>query len=71
LYSTARFNLASRGVRQPVQPNTFYAPLLVFDKTLAQSRFAVVNCSDVVMCVFYSPILTRSLIFFQLWIAVS
>jgi len=41
-------------------------PLLVFDKTLAQPYFAVVNCSDVVMIVFYSTVLTRILIFLQL-----
>jgi len=40
--------------------------LLVFDKTLAQLCFAVVNCSDAVMSVFHSPVLTRSLIFLQL-----
>jgi len=46
LCSLARFDLANRGVRQPVQPHFFYARLLVFDKTLAQFDFAVVNCSD-------------------------
>jgi len=53
-------------VRQPVQPQTFYAPLLVFDKTSAQHHFAAVNCSDAVMSVFYYPVLMRSLIFLQL-----
>jgi len=38
--------------------------------TLAQPHFAV-NCSDAVMSVFYSLVLTRSLIFLQLWTAVS
>ena len=52
-------------MRQPVQPRTFYARLLVFDETLAQSHFAVVNCSDVVMSVIYIPVLTHSLIFLQ------
>jgi len=47
-------DLAHRGVRQTVQSHTFYAPLLVFDTTLAQSHFAVVNRPDVVMSVFYS-----------------
>jgi len=47
----ARFDLANRDVRQPVQPHT-YARLLVFDETLAQPYFAVVNCSDAVMSVF-------------------
>jgi len=66
LCSLARFDLANRGVRQPVQPHTFYARLLVFDKTLAQRLFAVVNCSDAVISVFYCPVLTRSLILLQL-----
>jgi len=63
LCSLASFDHANRGVRQPVQPNTFYVRLLVFDKTSPQPHFAVVNCSDVVMNVFYYPVLTRSLIF--------
>jgi len=62
----AKFGLANQGVRQPVQLHTFNAQLPVFDKTLAQSDFAVVNCSDVVMSVFHSPVLTRSLISLQL-----
>jgi len=53
LCSLTRFDLANRGVRQPVQPHT-YTRLFVFDETLAQSHFAVVNCSDAVMSVFYS-----------------
>jgi len=56
---------------EQVQPHTSYARLLVFDKTSAQLHFVVVNCSDVVMSVFYSPVLTHSLIFLQLWTAVS
>jgi len=48
------------------QPHFFYARVLVFDKTLAQPHFAVANCSDALMSVFYSPVLTRSLIFLQL-----
>jgi len=55
----ARFDLENRGVRQPVQPHT-YARLLLFDETLTQPHFAVVNCSDAVMSVFYSPFSTRS-----------
>jgi len=51
LCSLARFDLANRGVPQPFQPHTFYVRLLVFDKTLAQLHFAVVNRSDAVMCV--------------------
>jgi len=53
LCGLARFDLANRGVCQTVHPHTFYAPLLVFDKTLAQLDFAVVNFSDVVMSVFF------------------
>jgi len=60
LCSLARFDLANRGVRQPVQAHTFCARLLVFDGTFAQPHFAVVNCSDAVMSVFYSPFSTRS-----------
>jgi len=59
LCSSARFDLANWGVRQPVQPHT-NAQLLVFDDTLVQPNFAVVNCSDAVMSVFYSPFSTRS-----------
>ena len=62
LCSLARFDLANRGVRQPVQPHT-HARLRVFDETCAQPHFAVVNCSDAVMSVFYSPFSTRSKIF--------
>ena len=46
----ARFDLANRGVRKPVKVHT-YARLFVFDETLAQPHFAVVNCSDAVMSV--------------------
>jgi len=53
LCSLTRFDLPNRGVRQPVQLHT-YARLFVFDETLAQPHFAVVNCSDAVMSVFYS-----------------
>jgi len=62
----ARFDLANRGVLQPVQSYTFCTRLFVFAETLAQPDFAVVNYSDVVMSVFYSPVLTRRLIFFEL-----
>jgi len=54
LCSFARFDLANRGVRQPVQPHTFYARLLVFDKTSAQPHSAAVNCSNAEISVFYS-----------------
>jgi len=59
LCSLAKFDLANRVMRQPVQPHT-YARLLVFNESLAQSHFAVVNCYDAVMSVFYSPFSTGS-----------
>jgi len=59
LCSLARFDLANRDVRQPVKPHT-YARLLVFDETLAQPHFEVVNCSAAVMNVFFSSFSTRS-----------
>jgi len=62
----AKFDLANQGLHQPVQLHTFNAQLPVFDETLAQPDFVVANCSDVVMSVFHSPVLTRSLIFLQL-----
>jgi len=37
----------------------------------ATSFCNIVNCSDAVMSVFSSGVLTRSLIFLQLWTAVS
>jgi len=56
LCSLARFDLANLGVRHPVQPHLFCAPLLIFDKTSAQPDFAVANCchSDerVLLCCF-------------------
>ena len=64
LCSLARFDFLNRGVRQPVHPHLVYARLLVFDKTLAQLHFSVVNCSDELMSVFYSPVLRRRLISF-------
>jgi len=66
LRTSVKFDFANQGLRQPVQPLTFNAQLLVFDETLAQPHFAVVNCSDVVVSVFYSPVLMRSLILLQL-----
>ena len=66
LSALAKFDLANQSVRQPVQLHTFNAQLPVFDEALAQHDFVVVNCSDVVMSVFHSPVLTRSLIFLQL-----
>jgi len=44
--SLTRFDPAKRSVSQPLQPHTLCARLLVFDKTLVQPDFAVVNCSD-------------------------
>jgi len=66
LCSLAKLDLADQGVRQPVQPHTFNTQLLVFDETLVRPDFAVVKCSDAVVSVFHSPVLTRSLIFLQL-----
>jgi len=66
LCSLVKYDLAKQGLRQPVQPHTFNTQLLVFDETLAQPHFAAVNCADVVVSVFHSPILTPSLIFLQL-----
>jgi len=60
LYVLEKFDLANQGVRQPVQLHTFNAQLPVFDETLAQPDFVVVNCSDVVMSLFHSPVLTGS-----------
>ena len=48
----ARFDLVNRDVHQPVQPYTFYARLLVFDKISAQPHFAAVTFSDAVTIVF-------------------
>jgi len=66
LSALAKFDLANQGVRQPIQLHTFNAQLPVFKETLVQPDFAVVNCSDVVMSVFHSPVLTRNLLFLQL-----
>jgi len=65
LCSLARFDLANRSVGKPIQPHIFYARVLVFDETLAQPDLAVVNCSDVVMSLFFfhSSLLTRKRIF--------
>jgi len=69
--SLVKFDLAKQVLRQPVQPHTFNAQLLVFDETLVRPDFEVLNCSDVVVSVFHSPILTPSLVFLQLRTAVS
>jgi len=66
LSALAKFDLANQGVRQPVQLHTFNAQLLVFDETSVHPDFVVVDCSDVVLSVFHSPVLTCSLICLQL-----
>ena len=66
LSALAKFDLANHGVRQPVQLHTFNAQLPVFKETVVQPDFVVVNCSNVVMSVFHSPVLTRNLLFLQL-----
>jgi len=71
LCSLVKLDLANQGLRQPVQPHTLNAQLLVFDETSAQLHFAVANCSDVGMSVFHSPVLKCSLMFLQLLTAVS
>jgi len=43
LRSLARFDLENVDVHQAVQPHTFCASLLVFDKAFAQPHFTVVN----------------------------
>ena len=70
LWSFARFDNANRGVRQPVQPHTFYARLLVFDKTSAASFCSckLLGRGDGFVLL---PVLTCSLIFLHLWTAVS
>ena len=68
----ARLDLANRGARQPASPAAHScAPVLVIDKASVQPDFAVVNFSDVVMSVLYSPVSTCSLIFLQLRTVVS
>jgi len=66
LRTSVKFDFANQDLRQSVQPHTFNSQLLVFEETLAQPHFAVVNCSDAVISVFYSPVLTPSLILLQL-----
>jgi len=70
LWRFARFDHANRGVRQPVQPHTFYARLLVFGKTSAASFCSckLLARSDESVLL---PVLTCSLIFLHLWTAVS
>jgi len=65
LSALAKFDLANRRVRQPVQLYTFNAQLPVFGETLVQPDFVVVNFSDVVMSVFQPPVVMRSLFFLK------
>jgi len=59
----ASFKLSTLGVRHP---SRIPSDRLLYDKIFAQpSIFAVVNCADVGLSVFYSPILTRCRILFQ------
>ena len=59
--------LLAQGPQNPkATTDTFNTQLLIFDETLAQPDFSIVNCSDAVMSVFHSPVSTRSLIFLQL-----
>ena len=66
LRTLSAFDLANQGVRQPAQLHTFNAQLPVFKETLVQPDCVVVNCFDVVMSVFLSPVLTCNLLFLQL-----
>jgi len=47
LMQFSRIRSCKPGVRQPVQPHTFYTRLLVFE-TVAQPDFPVVNCERLV-----------------------
>jgi len=56
-----------RGVRQPVQPYFILCSTArIRQDIIAQSHSVVVNCTDALMSVFYSPVLTLSLVFLQL-----
>jgi len=56
------FKLSTLGVRHP---SCIPSDRLLFDETFAQPCiFAVVNCADAALSVFYSPVLTRCRIFF-------
>ena len=70
LCSSARFDFANWAVRQTVLPHTC-ARLLVFDETLAQPHSAVVNCSDAVIMVLFTPLFQRAAKILQLWCPVS
>jgi len=63
LCSLARFDLANRVC---ATQSSCTLSMIVIDETLVQPHFAVVNCSDSVMSVVYSPVLTHSLTFLQL-----
>ena len=63
------FKLSTWDVRHP---NRICSDQLLFDETVAQHCiFAVVNCADVALSVFHSPVLTRCRMFLQLWTALS
>jgi len=56
----------------PSQPHTFSARLQLFDEPFAQPDVStVVNCTVVALSVFHSTVLMRSLIFLQLWTALT
>jgi len=46
-------SILQNGVCVRQSSTNVYARLLVFDKTLTQSHFVVVNCPDALMSVFY------------------
>jgi len=50
----------------PSQPDTFFARLLLDELFVQPCIFAIVNCADVALSVFYCPVLTRCRIFLQL-----
>ena len=52
------------------QPHTFRSTA-IRRGILQPCVFAVVNCADVALNAFYSPVLTRCRIFLQLWTALS
>jgi len=69
LCSLASFKLSTLSVRHP---RRIHSDRLLFDETFTQPCiFAVVNCADVALSVFYSPVLTRCLILLQSWTALS
>jgi len=57
----ASFKLSILGVRHPSR-----MPSLLYCYIAQPDDFEIVNCADVALSVFYSPVLTRCRIFFQL-----